>query len=87
MEVARYEFDVIRWSRVSRSGGTWDMTDLDEAIARLEDHRLWVEAAFSFVAAARDPKMIADTERVVQLAEEIFLEDIMDAVDDKGTRQ
>jgi hypothetical protein len=50
------------------------MTDLDEAIARLKDHRLWVEAALRFAAGVRDPKMIADTERVVQ-------ENIMDAAD------
>lgn len=63
------------------------MTDLDEAIARLKDHRLWAEAALRFAAGVRDPKMIADTERVVQLAEEIFQEDVMDAADAEGAKR
>jgi hypothetical protein len=51
--------------------------DVDTAIARLKRHRAWAERAQA--SAASDPKLAADTERTIKLAELLFQEKIMDA--------
>jgi hypothetical protein len=51
--------------------------NVDTAIARLKRHRAWAQRAQAY--AASNPKLAADTERTVKLAERMFQEKIMDA--------
>jgi hypothetical protein len=51
--------------------------NVDTAVARLKRHRAWAERAQT--PAASDPRLAADTERTIELAELLFQEKIMDA--------
>jgi len=57
--------------------------NVDQAIAKLKQHRLWAEAAVRFCGSNRE--LLEDTQRTIELGESIYREAIMEVANAEGT--
>ncbi|MGA8693073.1 MAG: hypothetical protein WB689_04370 [Xanthobacteraceae bacterium] len=56
--------------------------DVDQAVAKLKQHRVWAEAAVRFCGSNRE--LLEDTQRTIELGESIYRQAIMEVADAEG---
>jgi hypothetical protein len=56
--------------------------DVDQAVAKVKQHRVWAEAAVRFCGSNRE--LLEDTQRTIELGESIYREAIMEVADADG---
>jgi hypothetical protein len=56
--------------------------DVDQAVAKLKQHRAWAAAAMRFYGSNRE--LLKDTQRMIELGESIYREAIMEVAGAEG---